>query len=94
MFGKKETFTYFSFNLVFSSKWMVSGLGDEMIRDQIYRHPDSPADGAVLEAQIVSFERIKLTNNDSPKYGQVRCENMSKCKFVLTVKICQNVDLY
>lgn len=54
-----------------SSKWMVSGLGDEMIRDQIYRHPDSPTEGAALECQIVSFERIKLTNNDSPKYGQV-----------------------
>lgn len=50
---------------------MVSGLGDEMIRDQTYRHPDSPANGSVLETQIISFERIKLTNNDSPKYGQV-----------------------
>ncbi|XP_062597881.1 T-box transcription factor TBX18-like [Saccostrea cucullata] len=61
-----------------SSKWMVSGLGDDMIRDQIYRHPDSPADGAVLESQIVSFERIKLTNNDSPKYGQISLLSMQR----------------
>lgn len=61
---------------------MVSGLGDEMIRDQIYRHPDSPADGAVLESQIVSFERIKLTNNDSPKYGQVKCRDISNYVYI------------
>lgn len=61
-----------------SSKWMVSGLGDEMIRDQIYRHPDSPTEGAALESQIVSFERIKLTNNDSPKYGQISLLSMQR----------------
>ena len=59
------------FLFISSSKWMVSGTGDSMLKNQTYYHPDCPMDGNLLNSQIVSFERLKLTNNERSKNGQV-----------------------
>jgi T-box protein 20 len=34
-------------------------------------HPDSPFTGEQLRKQVVSFEKVKLTNNEMDKNGQV-----------------------
>ena len=55
---------------------MVSGTGETLLPDQIYQHPDSPMDGSFITSQVVSFERVKLTNHSKPRYGQVRYVNV------------------
>jgi T-box protein 20 len=34
-------------------------------------HPDSPFTGEQLRKQVVSFEKVKLTNNEMDKHGHV-----------------------
>ena len=62
---------------------MVAGSGDCMLPNQRYEHPDSPVDGAYVQSQLVSFERIKLTNNDKPRPGQVGL--LQSCYFVADI---------
>ncbi|KAH3742398.1 hypothetical protein DPMN_049140 [Dreissena polymorpha] len=38
--------------------------------NQSYEKPESPMAREVLSAQVVSFEKIKLTNNETPAPGQ------------------------
>ncbi|XP_041354268.1 T-box transcription factor TBX15-like [Gigantopelta aegis] len=58
--------------LIFSSKWIVSGNGEALADGHRYGHPDSPFSGHSLINQIISFDKVKLTNNQSRKPGQVR----------------------
>ena len=39
---------------------------------RMYIHPDSPATGESWMTKIVSFHKLKLTNNISDKHGLVR----------------------
>ena len=52
---------------------MVSGVGETPLSEQRYQHPDSPMTGDYLTSTVVSFEKIKLTNNEKPATGQVSC---------------------
>lgn len=61
-----------------SSKWMVSGTGDNMFKPQKYSHPDCPMDGNLINSQIISFERLKLTNNERSRNGQVSLLSMQR----------------
>ena len=45
------------------SSWLVAGKGDPPLPSHLYVHPDSPFTGTQLAKQIVSFEKLKLTNN-------------------------------
>ncbi|KAH3891699.1 hypothetical protein DPMN_015804, partial [Dreissena polymorpha] len=46
-----------------SSSWVVAGKADPVMPGRIHVHPDSPAKGAQWTKQIVSFDKLKLTNN-------------------------------
>ncbi|KAL8597174.1 hypothetical protein ACOMHN_022221 [Nucella lapillus] len=46
-----------------SSSWVVAGKADPHMPGRIHMHPDSPAKGAQWMKQIVSFDKLKLTNN-------------------------------
>ncbi|UYV63303.1 hypothetical protein LAZ67_2003694 [Cordylochernes scorpioides] len=46
-----------------SSQWMVAGSGDPPSLNSTFPHPDSPAPGHHWMSQVVSFDRLKLTNN-------------------------------
>ncbi|KAL5010034.1 hypothetical protein ScPMuIL_012339 [Solemya velum] len=61
-----------------SSKWMVAGSGEPVIQGQTYHHPDSPMDGGYIASQVISFERIKLTNHPRPRAGQISLMSMQK----------------
>ncbi|XP_033741485.1 T-box transcription factor TBX18-like [Pecten maximus] len=61
-----------------SSKWMVSGSGETMVPNQVHHHPDSPLEASHLTSQVVSFERIKLTNSDKTRAGQISLVSMQK----------------
>jgi T-box protein 20 len=54
------------------SSWLVAGKADSPPPYRSYTHPDSPFLGEQLaNRQIVSFEKVKLTNNELDKTGQV-----------------------
>ncbi|XP_060597939.1 T-box transcription factor TBX20-like [Ruditapes philippinarum] len=61
-----------------SSRWMVSGVGDSMKQNQTYDHPESPMTGEYLTSQVISFEKIKLTNHEKPGTGQISLLSMQK----------------
>lgn len=50
----------------------MAGKADPPAPPRLYVHPDSPFTGDQLAKQVVSFEKVKLTNNDMDKHGQVR----------------------
>lgn len=53
------------------SSWLVAGKADPPAPHRLYTHPDSPFTGDQLRKQVVSFEKVKLTNNEMDKHGHV-----------------------
>ena len=53
------------------SSWLVAGKADPPPPHRFYPHPDAPYTGEQLRKQVVSFEKVKLTNNEMDKTGQV-----------------------
>ena len=45
------------------SEWVVVGKAEPSSPERLYIHPDSPASGAMWEQQIISFQKLKMTNN-------------------------------
>ena len=64
--GKRYRYAYHR------SSWVVAGKADPPHAGrQLYRHPDSPLSGRQLAAQSLSFEKLKLTNNNVDRNGHV-----------------------
>ncbi len=53
------------------SSWLVAGKADPPVQSRMFVHPDGPFTGESLQKQIISFEKLKLTNNESDKFGHV-----------------------
>ena len=53
------------------SRWMVAGKADPEMPKRMYIHPDSPSTGEQWMQKVVSFHKLKLTNNMSDKHGYV-----------------------
>ena len=60
------------------SSWLVAGKADPPPPHRLYAHPDAPYSGEQLRKQVVSFEKVKLTNNEMDKNGQVSVIFVSK----------------
>jgi hypothetical protein len=60
------------------SSWLVAGKADPPPPHRFYPHPDAPYTGEQLRKQVVSFEKIKLTNNELDKTGQVSRDELSE----------------
>ena len=58
-----------------NSRWMVAGKADPEMPKRMYIHPDSPSTGEQWMSKIVSFHKLKLTNNISDKHGFVSIES-------------------
>lgn len=54
-----------------SSSWIVAGKADPISPPRIHVHPDSPASGQTWMKQVVSFDKLKLTNNQLDDNGHV-----------------------
>ncbi|MPC30242.1 T-box transcription factor TBX1 [Portunus trituberculatus] len=54
-----------------SSSWIVAGKADPNSPPRIHVHPDSPAKGAQWMKQVLSFDKLKLTNNQLDDNGHV-----------------------
>ncbi|CAH2314764.1 T-box transcription factor TBX22 [Pelobates cultripes] len=64
-----------------SSQWMVAGNTDHScISPRLYIHPDSPCSGETWMRQIISFDRVKLTNNEMDDKGHIILQSMHKYK--------------
>lgn len=50
---------------------MVAGKAEPAMPGRLYVHPDSPATGAHWMRQLVSFQKLKLTNNHLDPFGHV-----------------------
>ena len=61
-----------------SSSWVVAGKADPHMPGRIHVHPDSPAKGAQWMKQIVSFDKLKLTNNLMDDNGHVSIHGRSQ----------------
>lgn len=63
------------------SSWLVAGKADPPSPNRLYVHPDAPYTGDQLRKQVVSFEKVKLTNNEMDKSGHVST-NVNDLDFV------------
>jgi len=54
-----------------NSRWTVSGKADPEMPKRMYIHPDSPLTGEQWTSKVISFHKLKLTNNISDKHGFV-----------------------
>ncbi|XP_053289016.1 T-box transcription factor TBX20 isoform X1 [Pleuronectes platessa] len=60
------------------SSWLVAGKADPPLPARLYVHPDSPFTGEQLMKQMVSFEKVKLTNNELDQHGHIILNSMHK----------------
>uniref|UniRef100_A0A8C4LAK9 T-box transcription factor 10 n=1 Tax=Equus asinus TaxID=9793 RepID=A0A8C4LAK9_EQUAS len=61
-----------------SSAWLVAGKADPATPGRVHFHPDSPAKGAQWMRQIVSFDKLKLTNNLLDNNGHIILNSMHR----------------
>ncbi|XP_041349018.1 T-box transcription factor TBX10-like isoform X2 [Gigantopelta aegis] len=61
-----------------SSSWVVAGKADPNMPGRIHVHPDSPGKGSQWMKQIVSFDKLKLTNNLLDDNGHLILNSMHK----------------
>ena len=66
------------------SRWIVAGKADPEMPKRMYIHPDSPATGEQWMQKVVSFHKLKLTNNISDKQGLVSCLSSISSLMLLT----------
>ncbi|KAG8146217.1 hypothetical protein E2320_012590, partial [Naja naja] len=60
------------------NKWAVTGKAEPSMPGRLYVHPDSPATGAHWMRQLVSFQKLKLTNNHLDPFGHIILNSMHK----------------
>ncbi|XP_022104308.1 T-box transcription factor TBX20-like isoform X2 [Acanthaster planci] len=60
------------------SSWLVAGKADPPLPPRLYVHPDSPFTGDQLQRQMVSFEKVKLTNNEQDQHGHIILNSMHR----------------
>ncbi|KAL3312766.1 T-box transcription factor tbx3 [Cichlidogyrus casuarinus] len=54
-----------------NNQWLVAGKADPEMPKRMYIHPDSPSTGEQWMQKVISFHKLKLTNNISDKHGFV-----------------------
>ncbi|XP_056889633.1 T-box transcription factor TBX3-like [Takifugu flavidus] len=62
----------------FQRHWTVAGKADPEAPKRIYIHPDSPATGQQWMSKVVTFTKLKLTNNLSDTHGFTILNSMHK----------------
>ncbi|KAG5313613.1 TBX20 factor, partial [Acromyrmex insinuator] len=74
------------------SCWLEAGKADPPAPVRLYVHPDSPFTGEQLRKQVVSFEKVKLTNNDMDKHGQIVLNSMHRYQPRIHLIRCRHTD--
>uniref|UniRef100_A0A4Y0BJ89 T-box domain-containing protein n=1 Tax=Anopheles funestus TaxID=62324 RepID=A0A4Y0BJ89_ANOFN len=60
------------------SAWLVAGKADPPPPARLYAHPDTPVGADALRKQVISYEKVKLTNNEMDKNGQIVLNSMHR----------------
>ncbi|KAI1713416.1 t-box domain-containing protein [Ditylenchus destructor] len=60
------------------SKWVVAGPGESELPCRAHVHTESPALGSHWTKQIISFDKIKLTNNQMDQNGHIIVNSMHR----------------
>ncbi|KAH9424035.1 T-box transcription factor tbx20 [Dermatophagoides pteronyssinus] len=60
------------------SSWLVAGKADPPSPSRLYVHPDTPYSIEQLRKQVISFEKVKLTNNEMDKSGHIILNSMHR----------------
>ncbi|KAL6256481.1 hypothetical protein P5V15_012594 [Pogonomyrmex californicus] len=74
------------------SCWLEAGKADPPAPARLYTHPDSPFTGEQLKKQVVSFEKVKLTNNDMDKHGQIVLNSMHRYQPRIHLVRCRHTN--
>ncbi|CAO1408333.1 unnamed protein product [Diamesa serratosioi] len=61
-----------------TSSWVVAGKADPISPPRIHVHPDSPATGSTWMKQTISFDKLKLTNNQLDDHGHIILNSMHR----------------
>ncbi|XP_076369499.1 T-box transcription factor TBX2-like isoform X1 [Tachypleus tridentatus] len=61
-----------------NGRWLMAGKADPEMPKRMYIHPDSPSTGEQWMQKVVSFHKLKLTNNISDKHGYTILNSMHK----------------
>ena len=72
------------------SQWLVAGKADPAPPHRLYPHPDGPFSLDQLRKQVTSFEKVKITNNESDNSGQVNYIFLMVFVFIIidTLSVC------
>jgi len=60
------------------SSWLVAGKADPAPPARLHHHPDGPFTAEQLKKQVIGFEKVKITNNESDNTGQLILNSMHK----------------
>ena len=55
----------------YSSSWVIAGKADPHLPGRIHVHPDTPQRGSQWMKNVVTFDKLKLTNNLMDDNGHV-----------------------
>lgn len=69
-------------------RWMMVGRADPETPRHLYIHPDSPATGDHWMSRVVTFHRLKLTNNIADTHGFVNVDFFFLPSSKKTVAVC------
>uniref|UniRef100_A0A336KNQ5 CSON013036 protein n=1 Tax=Culicoides sonorensis TaxID=179676 RepID=A0A336KNQ5_CULSO len=61
-----------------SSSWVVAGKADPISPPRMHVHPDSPAKGSQWTKQAITFDKLKLTNNQLDDHGHIILNSMHR----------------
>jgi hypothetical protein len=75
--GKNNKFFNRKKNLFYSSSWVVAGKADPHCPGRFHVHPDSPQTGSAWMKNVISFDKLKLTNNLLDENGHVRKKTLN-----------------
>ncbi|XP_068085589.1 T-box transcription factor TBX6 [Anabrus simplex] len=76
-----------------STRWVATGKAEMQLAagSRLFIHPDSPATGSDWMNQVVSFQKVKLTNNSMNRGGQVLLSSMQK--YIPKVRVVKASDV-
>ena len=74
------------------NEWVVAGKADPPVQGRLYIHPDSPTTGREWMKQPISFQKMKLTNNNLDHNGYIILNSMHKYQARIHIVLMEMTD--
>ena len=74
------------------NEWVVAGKADPPVQGRLYIHPDSPCMGREWMKQPISFQKMKLTNNNLDQNGYIILNSMHKYQARIHIVLMDMTD--